>query len=76
MNGSSSFSRNKKERKKYYLTSEKKKFEVQPRERFTYYLESKKKEKDFKKERDKENLSLNYITPIKINNNNMILKKN
>ena len=71
MNGSSSFSRNKKERKKYYLTSEKKKFEVQPRERFTYYLESKKKEKDFKKERDKENLSLNYITPIKINNNNI-----
>ena len=40
MNGSSSFSRNKKDKKRYYLTSEKKNLEIQQRERFTYYLES------------------------------------
>ena len=70
MNGPSSFSRNRKERNKYYLTTEKKKLEIQPRERFTYYLESMKKEK--KNNKEKENLSLNCITPIKINKNNNI----
>ena len=72
LNGSYSSSRNKKERKKYYLTTERKRLEIQPRERFTYCLESMKKEKENKKEREKENLSLNYITPIKINKNNNI----
>ena len=67
MNGSSSFSRNKKERYKYYLTTEKKRLEMQPNERFTYYLNSMRKEQQNNKEKD--NLSLNYITPIKINKN-------
>ena len=67
INGSSSFSRHKNERPKYYLTSSKKKLEIQPRERFTYYLEPIKIEKENNKE--KENFSLNYITPIKINKN-------
>ena len=44
MNGSNSFSRNKKERNKYYLTTNKKTLEIQSNERFTYYLESMKKE--------------------------------
>ena len=35
MNGSSSFSRNKNERKKYYIESDKNKLEIQTRERFT-----------------------------------------
>ena len=73
MNGSNSFSRNKKERNKYYLTTNKKTLEIQSNERFTYYLESMKKEnnKDNENEiiKEKENLSLNYITPIKINKN-------
>ena len=73
MNGSNSFSRNKKERNKYYLTTNKKTLEIQSNERFTYYLESMKKEKNNDNEneiiKEKENLSLNYITPIKINKN-------
>ena len=67
MNGSSSFSRNKKEKHKYYLTTEKKRLEMQANERFTYYLDSIKKEQQNIKE--KENLSLKYITPIKLNKN-------
>ena len=73
MNGSNSFSRNKKERNKYYLTTNKKTLEIQSNERFTYYLESMKKENNNDNEneiiKEKENLSLNYITPIKINKN-------
>ncbi len=71
MNGSNSFSRNKKERNKYYLTTNKKTLEIQSNERFTYYLESMKKENNNENEiiKEKENLSLNYITPIKINKN-------
>ena len=75
MNGSSSFSRNKKDKKRYYLTSEKKNLEIQQRERFTYYLESMKKDKRNNKEG--ENSSLKYITPIKLNkNNNNIINNN
>ena len=74
MNGSSSFSRNKKERKKYYIESDKNKLEIQTRERFTYYLESNKEDKNNNKE--KENLSLNYITPIKISKNNNNINNN
>ena len=74
MNGSSSFSRNKKGRKKYYLESDKNKLEIQTRERFTYYLESNKEDK--KNNKEKENLSLNYITPIKINKNNNNINNN
>ena len=75
MNGSNSFSRNKKERNKYYLTTNKKTLEIQSNERFTYYLESMKKENNNDNDneneiiKEKENLSLNYITPIKINKN-------
>ena len=73
MNGSNSFSRNKKERNKYSLTTNKKTLEIQSNERFTYYLESMKKENNNDNEneiiKEKENLSLNYITPIKINKN-------
>ena len=67
INGSSSFSRNK-ERKRYYLNSDRKKYEIQARERFTYILES---EKNNNKNNSKENqnFSLDYITPIKINKN-------
>ena len=68
MNGSNSFSRNKKER-----NTNKKTLEIQSNERFTYYLESMKKENNNDNEneiiKEKENLSLNYITPIKINKN-------
>ena len=71
LNESSSFSKNKKERNKYYINTNKKTFEIQNNERFTYYLESMKKRKEKENEiiKEKENLSLDYITPIKINKN-------
>ena len=69
LNGSSSFSMNKNDRNKYYLNTNKKALKIQSNERFTYYLESMKKEKENEIIKEKENLSLNYITPIKINKN-------
>jgi archaellum component FlaC len=61
LNGSSSsLSYYKKEKNKYYSSSSNNKLEIQPNERFTYFLNSFKKNK---------NISLNNITPIKLNEN-------
>ena len=62
LNGSSSPSKNKIERPKYYLSSLNKKLEIQPRERFTYNLITTLKKNN--------NSFLNNITPIKDRNNN------
>ena len=66
LNGSSSFSRNK-NTEKYNLYNDYKKYEIQTRERFTYFLESGKENNI--EEKEKENLSLDYISPIKVNKN-------
>ena len=61
LNGSYSTSK-KREMKKYYYNSLNNKLEIQQNERFTYYLNTFPKNK---------NISLNNITPIKSNNNNL-----
>ena len=67
LNGSSSSSKNKIERPKYYISSKNKNLEIQPRERFTYFLSSLPKN---------HNSSFNNITPIKNNNKNNNFENN